>query len=275
MAAPRSVLVALVALSALASSCGSSGDGAATATTVARPSTTTTAVAEVTTETLTYGTTSAGEDLHLDLTRPEGTGRGDRLPLMVLVHGGGFNSGSRTEYRAEARALAERGWAVAAVDYELSFPGAQGNDEQRLAALDTALTDVEDAIRWLDGRSAELGIDPDRVVAFGESAGGTTATGLAYIGEGPPLVRAAVSASGRTDPALYPEFGPGDRPMLFVTWDEDPADDLPIQRANCRAARAASITCENEVLHGDHHGLDLRAHLELVEGFFAEAGVAP
>ena len=112
-------------------------------------------------------------------------------------------------------------------------------------------------------------------MAFGESAGGTTATALAYLGPGPSLVRAAVSASGRTDPALYGELGPGDRPMLFISWTEDAADDVALERANCRAAEARSVPCRNVVLDGDHHGLDLRTHGDLVEDFFAEQGVAP
>jgi len=220
-----------------------------------------------------YGTSSDGHDLVLDVVRTRGGST--KRPVMVLVHGGGFQKGSRTEYRREAGYLARRGWVVVPVDYELRGGDIDHDRAAAVAALHVAVGDVSDAIAWLRRHVQDFDGDPDQIVAFGESAGGTTATALAYEGSPASQVVAAVSASGRTDPYFYPEFDRGDAPMLFVSWRSDPADDVELSRRNCAAARRVGIRCENEVLEGDQHGLDLVAHHDIVERFFAAAGVAP
>lgn len=115
--------------------------------------------------------------LLLDLYRPGPTGTGRGAPVVLFLHGGGWRLGDRTvfcptwrDWRPEPfTRLVAAGFAVASVDYRLSA-------EARFPA---ALTDVADAAGWLTTRAAELAVDPDRIVAWGESAGAHLAALLA------------------------------------------------------------------------------------------------
>lgn len=101
-------------------------------------------------------------------------------PLVVFLHGGGWRAGSRHSvgpaFRHDAVSplvrLAHRGMAVASIDYRLS-------GEARWPA---PLHDAKAAVRWLRSRAAELGIDGDRIAAWGESAGGHLAALLGLTG---------------------------------------------------------------------------------------------
>ncbi|WP_226353654.1 alpha/beta hydrolase [Pseudonocardia sp. ICBG601] len=84
----------------------------------------------------------------LDLYLPTGAGP---HPTMVWVHGGSWTSGDRSDRTALNRWLAERGWAVAAVDYRLPPPEPVGRDQQR---------DVACAVDWVRAHAGEAGLDP-------------------------------------------------------------------------------------------------------------------
>ena len=97
------------------------------------------------------------------------------LPTILYFHGGGWVIGSLEAYDLPCRFFCARsGCAVVAVDYRLApehkFP----------AALDDAVA----AFRWLAAEGTELGIDPDRIVVAGDSAGGTLATVVAQLVRG-------------------------------------------------------------------------------------------
>jgi len=96
--------------------------------------------------------------LALDLHRPA---TDEECPLLVHVHGGGWATGNRV-WDAEGRRHAEMGIAAATVDYRLSGT----------ATYPAAVRDVVAAVTWLRRDAADAaGIDPDRVVLIGESAG--------------------------------------------------------------------------------------------------------
>lgn len=106
------------------------------------------------------GYASAPEtDLLLDLHRP--ADRSGPAPLLVHVHGGGWAIGNR-RWDREGRRHARLGIASATVDYRLSGE----------ATYPAAVRDVVAAVTWLRREAADAaGIDPDRVVLIGESAG--------------------------------------------------------------------------------------------------------
>ena len=97
----------------------------------------------------------------MDIYIPEGATGSD--PVIVVVHGGGFKFGSQTMDIIQPIIAAglENGYVVASVDYrksgEATFPG--------------ALSDVKAAVRYLKANAEEYGIDADKVVIWGESAG--------------------------------------------------------------------------------------------------------
>jgi len=97
------------------------------------------------------------------------------LPTILYFHGGGWVIGSLEAYDLPCRFFCARtGCAVVAVDYRLApehkFP----------AGLDDAVA----SFRWLASEAVPLGIDPDRIVVAGDSAGGTLATVVAHTVRG-------------------------------------------------------------------------------------------
>ena len=107
--------------------------------------------------------------LTLDLYRP--APRGMAMPLVVFVHGGGWNGGDTrqaagfADFPRELANLAAQGYVVASVSYRLS-------GEARFPA---AVQDVKSAIRWLRGRARDFNIDITRAAVWGEGAGGQLA----------------------------------------------------------------------------------------------------
>jgi acetyl esterase/lipase len=110
-----------------------------------------------------------GEALALTFHRAAGAPAGG-APCLVVVHGGGWDSGDRTQLAAWNTRWAARGFAVAAVSYRLAprhpWPAAG--------------EDVRAALGWLRARAPELGVDPARLVLVGRSAGGQIAAAVAY-----------------------------------------------------------------------------------------------
>jgi acetyl esterase/lipase len=113
-----------------------------------------------------YGTV-AGVPLLLDIYAPSGPTA--PRPAVVLIHGGGMWTGDRAHMAQPARRLARSGYVAVSVDY-------------RLVALETGrnrwpaqLDDVQLAVRWVRAHAANLGADPDRIGAYGWSAGGQLA----------------------------------------------------------------------------------------------------
>ena len=97
--------------------------------------------------------------MHLDLVRPKGaTGP---LPVIMLIHGGGWVNGNKTNDHKMAQQLALRGYATASIEYRLA-------DEAKYPA---AIQDCTAAVRWLRGHAAEYGLEPNKIGAVGFSAG--------------------------------------------------------------------------------------------------------
>ena len=102
-----------------------------------------------------------GETLRANVYQPREEADGLR-PGMVVVHGGGWIGGRRTQQAWFCRNFAREGYVVMTCDYRLlpkyAFP--------------YCLYDSKEAVRWLRAHAEEYGIDPDRIVTFGASAGG-------------------------------------------------------------------------------------------------------
>ena len=92
-------------------------------------------------------------------------GRAVVRPAVVVVHGGSFTSGDKGSAGVHTMCLrlARAGYAAFSMNYRL-LPG---------AAFPDALHDLRSAVRWIraPARAARFHVDPDRVGAFGESAG--------------------------------------------------------------------------------------------------------
>jgi para-nitrobenzyl esterase len=107
--------------------------------------------------------------LTLDITVPAGTATDARLPVLVWVHGGGFNAGAGTD--TDPRRLAEAGpLVVVTVNYRLGIfgflglPGLEGSGS-------FGLLDQRAALVWVQRNISAFGGDPDSVTLAGQSAG--------------------------------------------------------------------------------------------------------
>ena len=99
------------------------------------------------------------QPLLLDIARPKGQSKS--LPVVLVVHGGGWAGGSRADYRYMINWLAQQNMVGVSVDYRLSpkntFPA--------------QLEDVKCAARWIRENARTQRLDTRRVVAMGASAG--------------------------------------------------------------------------------------------------------
>jgi acetyl esterase/lipase len=108
-----------------------------------------------------------GERGKLDLFVPDAVAA--RRPLVVFFYGGGFDQGSRSQYRFVGAAFAKLGYVTALPDYRL-YP------EVRFPEF---LDDAARAVVYAQAHAAEWGADPQRVVLAGHSAGAYIAAMLA------------------------------------------------------------------------------------------------
>ena len=86
----------------------------------------------------------------------------ERVPLVILIHGGGWISQDKHVYRDEALWLAQQGYAAACISYRLA----------PLNPFPAAVADVQAFVKYVRRGEHEFNIDPARIVAFGNSAGG-------------------------------------------------------------------------------------------------------
>ena len=101
--------------------------------------------------------------LHIDIYKPKQTK--EKSPLLIMVHGGGWNAGDKSLEHPIARYMAGAGIVAVAVQYRKSPE----------ALYPAAIQDVRCAIRYLRYKSEDYNIDTTRVVIMGESAGGQIA----------------------------------------------------------------------------------------------------
>jgi len=188
--------------------------------------------------------------LLLDLYVPAGGGTAP--PVVVFLHGGGWRLGTRRLFCPTWRdwrpdpftRLVAAGFAVASVDYRLSGE----------AVFPAQLRDAKAAVGWLRTRAVELGIDPGRIVAWGESAGGHLAALLALT-PGFPEFGGEPGAASDAVVAVVDWYGPADLLTLHAqalpnsVAGSDASDSreslligAPVQQAPALARRASPVT---------------------------------
>lgn len=112
--------------------------------------------------------------LKLNLIRPYGRFRfEERLPLFIWAEGGAWKSSAPAVRLPELTYYAYHGWAVANVQYRTSTQG----------VWPAQILDLKAAIRFLKAHADQFGIDPDRIVVGGESAGAHLAALAALTGK--------------------------------------------------------------------------------------------
>ena len=110
-----------------------------------------------------------------DIYSPAANPTGQRHAAVLLMHGGGFNDGDKAKGREVQMAveLAKHGYVCMSINYKLWNKGIKSPTWPR------SLLDAKTAVRWLRTNAERLKIDPERIAAFGNSAGGNLAAMLA------------------------------------------------------------------------------------------------
>jgi para-nitrobenzyl esterase len=137
---------------------------------------------------------SSEDCLFLNVTTPKDAQAGQRLPVMVWWHGGGYITGAGADY--DAQRLASQGHViVVTVNYRLGvfgylgLPGLAGSG-------DFGFADQIAATKWAKNNAAAFGGDPDNLTVFGESAGGMSACALLTSPQANGLVDKVAISSG-------------------------------------------------------------------------------
>jgi acetyl esterase/lipase len=117
-----------------------------------------------------------GTQLLGDLYLPQGV---TKAPVLIGVHGGGWQLGNRKFYNNWGSYLAGNGIAVFAIEYRLMAPGVK--------TYPGAVYDVRAAVQFVRAKAPELGLDPERIGLIGDSAGAHLSALVALAGSEPPF----------------------------------------------------------------------------------------
>jgi len=90
------------------------------------------------------------------------------VPGIIMFHGGGWGGGKRDQFRYLCHYFADRGLVAATVSYRLATKADNGKGSRKRVCI----TDAKSAIRWYKKNAETLGVDPQRIIAGGGSAGG-------------------------------------------------------------------------------------------------------
>ncbi len=131
------------------------------------------------------------------------------LPTIVMMHGGGWVEGSRQFTNGFAKLIAGMGAVVFSIDYRLA---SEARPDTRWPAQ---LADAQLAVRFLRAHADEFGVNPARIGAVGDSAGGQLAIFLGLLHKTVPGDRATLYAAQHPDvQAVVDQFGPVDLAAL-------------------------------------------------------------
>lgn len=122
----------------------------------------------------------------LDVYTPRERALGEKLPVVVSVHGGGWVYGSKESYRFYCMSLAQHGFGVVNFTYRLApqYPHP------------AQMEDLDLVVAWVKEKGAAYGLDRERIFLVGDSAGGHLAALYACVCTNPECAR------------LYPTLSP-------------------------------------------------------------------
>jgi acetyl esterase/lipase len=191
-------------------------------------------------------------------------------PGIVIFHGGGWAAGEPAWAFSLARHFAERGMVAVAAQYRLS-------DQKSVTPVE-AMSDARAAIRWVRAEARSLGVDPERIAAYGWSAGAHLAASAAIFDDTPSAaqISAAPDALVLVSPAVSVtsdswfqrllgargnarEFSPDEHvrpglpPTLILQGSSDTVTPLAGVTGFCERLRAAKNSCEIHVYDGFGH----------------------
>lgn len=228
----------------------------------------------VTTEKLTYKTTSDGAPLEMWLEKPGDWKPEDQRPAIVFFFGGGWVGGDPQQFLPQSRYFAERGMVGIRVRYRV-IPRSESGPPT------VCCHDAKSAMRFVRAHANELGIDPKRLVASGGSAGGHLAAFSSMVpGIDDPDDDLSVSPTAAAmvlfNPVFdngpdqgwghqrvgdrYQEFSPAhnisadDPPAIVFLGDSDPLLNVSVVERFAEKMQRVGVTCKYRVYEGAKHG---------------------
>lgn len=205
-----------------------------------------------------------GERQVLDIYVPDGlTAPG---PVLLFFHGGSWQFGDKSQYRALGQAFASKGIVTAVANYTLFPPH----------GFPRFLEDGAQAFKYVHARAHDFGGDPERIFLCGHSAGayiaamlGTNGDYLRAVGADPSAPRGIIGIAGPydflplKDPVLIELFGgdnvPETQPIRFVDGKRAPMllahgrDDTTVGAGNSKRLAQALQSFGSEVVVRYYH----------------------
>nr|WP_314443637.1 carboxylesterase family protein [uncultured Sphingomonas sp.] len=175
------------------------------------------------------GGEEGGDYLRLNIWAPES---GDKLPVMLFIHGGGFVVGSKDAPVHNGSAFARSGVVCVAINYRLGIDGFLPIEG---VPTNLGLRDMIFAMHWVQRNIAAFGGDPDNVTLFGESAGAMAIADLITSPLTNGLIRRAIVQSGHgamvRDMAVAKRLSAKLAAMLGIKPTRDGFASVPFTRA--------------------------------------------
>jgi len=229
----------------------------------------------------------AGRAERLDLYMPVKVDQGQRLPGIVIIHGGGWTGGTKRGAREQniGTNLAKNGYVCISIDYLLAT--------QDKPTWPQNLHDCKTAVRWLRANAEKYGVDPDHIGVIGGSAGGHLALMVGLAGPETGLdpkdphgtlscqVQAVVDLYGPADlvhrgrdhvmlpgtwadrPDLYKQASPvsharkGNPPVLILHGTKDATVPVEQSQRMAEALKNAGVEHELVLVEGAPHSFHL------------------
>ncbi len=113
--------------------------------------------------------------LYMEIYNPESMDSAKKYPVIVFYFGGGWSSGSTSQFEPHAKYFTQRGMVCVLVDYRVK-------DRQQTTPFES-LKDAKSSIRFLRENANKFHIDTSKIVAAGGSAGGHLAAATALIND--------------------------------------------------------------------------------------------
>jgi para-nitrobenzyl esterase len=172
---------------------------------------------------------------------------GERLPVMVWIHGGAYSVGSSREIRYQGEVLVRRGVVFVSMNYRLGSLGfldfSSFSTSQRPLESNVGLRDVVASLEWVRDNIRAFGGDPDNVTLFGESAGANAVTTLMTVPSAHGLFIRAIAQSSPAN-AVYPHELTAQWAREFVELLSKVVDDLSTDSTSTEDAGELLVSCD-------------------------------
>lgn len=225
---------------------------------------------------------NANPKQQVDVYLPKKRRTGQPLPVVALIHGGGWVNGDRIGYAAQAIQLSRTGdYAAVTVGYRLT----------KEASWPAQVHDCKAAIRWIRAHARELNLDADKIAVWGSSAGGHLSSLLGTsggvkelegdLGPNPTFssrVQAVVNLCGPEDFSQALMFDKDSQPI----WKDDAVSGLlggDAQEKTAEAKAASPVTYVSSddppfiTFHGTKDQRVAYRHAEAIHEALQKAGV--